>query len=63
MGISLCRLALLISLMLLVLSVLALLMVPRDSPGYVPAVLSVGMNLLTAVGSGFCVRYLSRKQR
>ncbi len=63
MAISLCRLALFISLLLLGLSVLALAFVERDAPGFVPALLSVGMNLVTAVGSGACVYRLARKKR
>ena len=63
MGISLCRLALFISLLLLGLSALALLVVERDAPGFVPALLSVVMNTVTAVGSGFCVYYMAHRKR
>jgi len=55
MGISICRLILRVALLLLLLSVATVGLMDRASPGFVPAILSVILNAVTA---GAAVLYI-----
>ena len=63
MGIYYCRIVLYFSLLLLLLSMLALATMDTSAPGFVPAALSLALNALTASGAGICIHRLSRRKR
>ena len=52
-----------LGLTLLVLSLLALIFAPRDSPGLVPAALAVAANLVTVIGAAIILRRWAAAQR
>lgn len=62
MGISICRIVLGLSLLLLVLSILALATLGTNAAGFVPALFSLILNGLTATGAGVCIYRLSRRK-
>jgi hypothetical protein len=63
MGVVVLRGILSLGLVLFILSLVALVWVPADSPGAVPAALALTANLLTVVGAGLVLRKLSAKKR
>ncbi len=64
MAVAFLRVVLYLGLLLLVMSVFALIIVPRDAPGFVAAVLAVGFNVLTvSIAAGLLRWSLARKAR
>lgn len=64
MAVASLRVVLYLGLLLLVMSVFALIIVPRDAPGFVAAVLAVGFNVLTVSISAGLLRWsLARAAR
>lgn len=63
MGVPILRAVLSLGLTMLVLSLSALLFAPRDAPEFVPASLAVAVNLITVIGSGLVLRWLTVAQR
>ncbi len=62
MAIASLRLVLYLGLLLLAMSVFALVIVPRDAPGFVAAVLAVGINVVTVASSAGLLRWLLVKE-
>ena len=56
------RLVLFFGLLLLIMSLFALAIVPRDEPGFIPAVLAVAANAITVGAAGFFLRRLIARQ-
>jgi len=64
MAVASLRIVLYLGLLLLVMSLFALLIVPRDAPGFVAAVLAVGFNVLTVgIAAGLLRWLLAREAR
>jgi hypothetical protein len=64
MAVAFLRVVLYLGLLLLVMSVFALIIVPRDAPGFVAAVLAVGFNVLTvSFAAGLLRWWLAREAR
>lgn len=64
MAVASLRVVLYLGLLLLVMSVFALIIVPRDAPGFVAAVLAVGFNVLTvSIAAGLLRWSLARAAR
>jgi hypothetical protein len=62
MAVAFLRIILYFGLLLLVMSLFALALVPKDTPGFVPAVLAVGANLITVGGAAILLRVLYLRQ-
>ena len=63
MGESFCRISLSFGLILLLFSLFSLTIVKTDAPEFVPAVLSVAVNLITVLGSAAVLYYLRSKRK
>ena len=63
MGVAFLRAILSFGIFLLALSLISLLLVPPDAPGFVAAVLSVGANSITVIGSLLILRWLLAKEQ
>jgi integral membrane sensor domain MASE1 len=61
MAVAFLRIILYFGLLLLVMSLIALALVPRDAPGFVAAVLAVGANTITVSVAALILRWLLAK--